>query len=290
MVSQRLIPLKEGKGRVAAVEVMLNSPLIADLIFKGEVHEIKEIMKKSRELGMQTFDQALFDLYEAGKISYEDALRNADSLNDLRLAIKLQLQGSEEPRHHQRHRAPQHRLIRTSPHANGETTGRSTARSDRAGCSAHPARDRTMFSLETHVSDITHVIQLAVAPVFLLTAVGTMLAVLTNRLSRVVDRSRVVENQLTALDGESLALTHQELQVLARRIRLIYAAIALAVVCAIFVCLLIAAAFLGAFVSVDLSRLLGALFVLAMLALVAALTVFLREIFLAVTSASRAIR
>jgi len=89
LVSQRLIPLKEGKGRVAAVEVMLNSPLIADLIFKGEVHEIKEIMKKSRELGMQTFDQALFDLYEEGKISYEDALRNADSVNDLRLNIKL---------------------------------------------------------------------------------------------------------------------------------------------------------------------------------------------------------
>ncbi|MGE5621825.1 MAG: PilT/PilU family type 4a pilus ATPase [Bacillota bacterium] len=89
MISQRLIPLKDTKGRCAAVEVMLNSPLISDLIFKGEVHEIKEIMKKSRELGMQTFDQALFDLYEAGKISYEDALRNADSVNDLRLAIKL---------------------------------------------------------------------------------------------------------------------------------------------------------------------------------------------------------
>jgi twitching motility protein PilU len=89
LVSQRLIPLKEGKGRAAAIEVMLNSPLIADLIFKGEVHEIKEIMKKSRELGMQTFDQALFDLYEDGKISYEDALRNADSVNDLRLNIKL---------------------------------------------------------------------------------------------------------------------------------------------------------------------------------------------------------
>ena len=69
MISQRLIPLKEGKGRAAAVEIMLNSPLIADLIFKGEVHEIKEIMKKSRELGMQTFDQALFDLYEAGQAS-----------------------------------------------------------------------------------------------------------------------------------------------------------------------------------------------------------------------------
>ncbi|RJG15767.1 PilT/PilU family type 4a pilus ATPase [Massilia cavernae] len=90
LVSQRLIPRKESKGRVVAVEVMLNSPLISDLIFKGEVHEIKEIMKKSRELGMQTFDQALFDLHEADKISYEDALRNADSVNDLRLTIKLQ--------------------------------------------------------------------------------------------------------------------------------------------------------------------------------------------------------
>ena len=88
-VSQRLIPMKDGKGRAAAFEIMLNSPLISDLIFKGEVHEIKEIMKKSRELGMQTFDQSLFDLYEAGKISYEDALRNADSVNDLRLTIKL---------------------------------------------------------------------------------------------------------------------------------------------------------------------------------------------------------
>jgi twitching motility protein PilU len=89
MVSQRLIPLKDTKGRIPAVEIMLNSPLIADLIFKGDVHEIKEIMKRSRELGMQTFDQALFDLFEADKISYEDALRNADSVNDLRLAIKL---------------------------------------------------------------------------------------------------------------------------------------------------------------------------------------------------------
>jgi len=89
VISQRLIPNKEGKGRVAAVEVMLNSPLISDLIFKGEVHEIKEIMKKSRELGMQTFDQALFDLFEAGRISYEDALRFADSTNEVRLNIKL---------------------------------------------------------------------------------------------------------------------------------------------------------------------------------------------------------
>ena len=89
LISQRLIPKKEDKGRVVAMEIMLNSPLISDLIFKGEVHEIKEIMKKSRELGMQTFDQALFDLYELDKISYEDALRNADSVNDLRLNIKL---------------------------------------------------------------------------------------------------------------------------------------------------------------------------------------------------------
>ena len=89
IVSQRLIPKKLAKGRVAAVEVMLNSPLISDLVFKGEVHGIKEIMKRSREQGMQTFDQALFDLYENGAITYEDALRNADSVNDLRLMIKL---------------------------------------------------------------------------------------------------------------------------------------------------------------------------------------------------------
>ena len=95
-VSQRLIPKKEGKGRVAAIEILLNSPLIQDLIFKGEVHEIKEVMKRSREIGMQTFDQALFDLYEGDFISYEDALRNADSLNDLRLKIKLEGKNSKE--------------------------------------------------------------------------------------------------------------------------------------------------------------------------------------------------
>ncbi|MBC9073471.1 PilT/PilU family type 4a pilus ATPase [Thauera sp. CAU 1555] len=89
MISQRLLPMKGRKGRVPAVEILLNSPLIADLIFKGEVPGIKEVMKRSRELGMQTFDQSLFDLYEEDKISYEDALRNADSINDLRLQIKL---------------------------------------------------------------------------------------------------------------------------------------------------------------------------------------------------------
>ena len=96
MVSQRLVAKQDGKGRAAAVEIMINTPLISDLIFKGEVSEIKEIMKKSRNLGMQTFDQSLFDLYEANVISYEDALRNADSLNDLRLQIKLHGKDSKD--------------------------------------------------------------------------------------------------------------------------------------------------------------------------------------------------
>jgi twitching motility protein PilU len=96
LIAQRLIPLKEGKGRAAAVEIMLNSPLIQDFIFKGQVTEIKAVMKASRELGMQTFDQHLFDLYEEGKISYEDGLRNADSVNDLRLMIKLNSKASKD--------------------------------------------------------------------------------------------------------------------------------------------------------------------------------------------------
>ena len=94
LISQRLIPNISGNGRVAAVEIMLNSPLMSDLIFKGNVHDIKELIAKSNEQGMQTFDQALFDLYEAGQIKYEDALRNADSVNDLRLRIKLEGKGS----------------------------------------------------------------------------------------------------------------------------------------------------------------------------------------------------
>jgi len=89
MVSQRLIVKPDGKGRTAVVEVLINSPLIADLIFKGEEAEIKEVMKKSTNIGMQTFDQALFNAYENDEITYEDALRNADSVNDLRLQIKL---------------------------------------------------------------------------------------------------------------------------------------------------------------------------------------------------------
>ncbi|KAA6182028.1 PilT/PilU family type 4a pilus ATPase [Thiohalocapsa marina] len=89
VVSQRLLP-KIGGGRIAAVEIMINSPLIQDLIFKGKVHDIKGVMQRSKEAGMQTFDMALFDLYEAGLISYEDALRGADSMNELRLKIKLE--------------------------------------------------------------------------------------------------------------------------------------------------------------------------------------------------------
>jgi len=89
MISQRLLPRKGQKGRVPAVEIMIGTPLVADLIFKGEIHALKEVIKKSREQGMVSFDQALFDLHESGKISYEDALKNADSLNDLRLMIKL---------------------------------------------------------------------------------------------------------------------------------------------------------------------------------------------------------
>ena len=90
MISQRLIPREGGKGRIAAMEIMLQSPLISDLIFKGEVTRIKEIMAKSTRIGMQTFDQDLFSLYERGQISYEEAMRNADSKNELRLRIKLE--------------------------------------------------------------------------------------------------------------------------------------------------------------------------------------------------------
>ena len=90
MISQRLIPRESGSGRIAAMEIMLNSPLIQDLIFKGEVAQIKEVMSRSNRLGMKTFDQALYELYEGGHISYEDALRNADSKNELRLKIKLE--------------------------------------------------------------------------------------------------------------------------------------------------------------------------------------------------------
>ncbi|WP_163370310.1 PilT/PilU family type 4a pilus ATPase [Endozoicomonas acroporae] len=92
IVAQQLVPSLDGTGRLPAIEVLLNTPLAQDMIRKGDVHALKELMKKSRELGMQTFDQALFDLYNLGEVSYEDAIRHADSANDLRLMIKL---GSE---------------------------------------------------------------------------------------------------------------------------------------------------------------------------------------------------
>ncbi|MCK6370991.1 MAG: Flp pilus assembly complex ATPase component TadA, partial [Gammaproteobacteria bacterium] len=97
MISQRLIPRETGTGRIAATEIMLHSPLIADLIFKGEVARIKEIMAKSTRLGMQTFDQDLFALYERGAISYEEAMRNADSKNELRLRVKLESKRNKKP-------------------------------------------------------------------------------------------------------------------------------------------------------------------------------------------------
>lgn len=97
VVAQRLIPRKDGVGRCVAVEVLINSPLIGDLIEKGDVAEIKDVMKRSRELGMQTFDQAIYDLYKAGEITYEDAVKNADSENEVRLMIKLGAEAGDFP-------------------------------------------------------------------------------------------------------------------------------------------------------------------------------------------------
>ena len=99
MISQRLIPREAGTGRIAAMEIMLHSPLIADLIFKGEVAAIKEVMARSNRLGMKTFDQALYELYEAHQISYEDGIRNADSKNELRLRIKLESRREDKLNH-----------------------------------------------------------------------------------------------------------------------------------------------------------------------------------------------
>jgi twitching motility protein PilU len=97
LISQRLVPREGGVGRIAAMEIMLNSPLIQDLIFRGEVAKIKEVMSRSTRLGMKTFDQALFELYEQGHISYEDALRNSDSKNELRLRVKLESKRDNKP-------------------------------------------------------------------------------------------------------------------------------------------------------------------------------------------------
>jgi hypothetical protein len=146
-----------------------------------------------------------------------------------------------------------------------------------------------MFSASTF-NDIPHVIQLAVAPVFLLTAICTLLMVLTNRLARSVDRRRVLANHLVDTDALLAGLARDELAEVERRIGLIYTAIALAVLAAIFVCLLIAMAFVDSLLSADLARSVAAMFVLAMLALIGALGIFLREIFVAVHSARSPIR
>lgn len=135
-----------------------------------------------------------------------------------------------------------------------------------------------------HVPEIAGVIQLAVAPVFLLTAIGTVIAALNIRLGRAVDRRRDLEAKMPSLPGGEIPSAREELDIIARRIRFVYLAILCAVVSALFVCLLIAFAFMGAFVRTDLSTTIGAMFVFAMLALVACLLLFLREIFLAVST------
>lgn len=140
------------------------------------------------------------------------------------------------------------------------------------------------MGIDPHVPEIFTVIQLAVAPVFLLTAIGTVLAALNVRLGRAVDRRRHLESQLPAMPPEEQPSARQELAVIARRIRFVYFAITAAVISGLFVCLLIAGAFIGAFVQVRLSYTIGAMFVLAMLALIASLLLFLREIFLAVSA------
>jgi Protein of unknown function (DUF2721) len=140
------------------------------------------------------------------------------------------------------------------------------------------------MAVETQIYDITRVIQLAVAPVFMLTAIGTIIAALSVRLGRAVDRRRVLEAGLGQLTGESAQSARDELAQIARRVRTVYFAILCAVLSALFVCLLIAAALVGAFVSVNLSSTIGALFVLAVLALIGCLLLFLREIFFAVTA------
>ena len=136
-----------------------------------------------------------------------------------------------------------------------------------------------------HVTDISRIIQLAVAPVFLLTAIGTILSALNNRLGRIVDRRRVLEDRVRKAPaaGEQTAQEDvSELELLARRISLIYHAIVLAIVCALFICMLVASIFLGVFVAVDLARLVGTLFILAMFALIGSLWMLLREVFIAV--------
>ena len=143
--------------------------------------------------------------------------------------------------------------------------------------------------MESHLGDISRVIQLAIAPVFLLTAVATLITALNNRLGRIVDRRRVVYDRIPHLADVPLDAARHELRLLSRRIRFIYFAILCAVSAALLVCVVIAGAFLGALLSVDLARLVAVLFVLAMVALIVSLAMFLREIFLAVTQGTHKI-
>lgn len=140
------------------------------------------------------------------------------------------------------------------------------------------------MALETHVPEIAGVIQLAVAPVFMLTAVGAILAALNLRLGRAVDRRRSLERHLPRMAQAERASAEEELATIARRIRFVYLSILFAVVSGLFICLLIVGAFMGAFVRADLSYTIGAMFIFAMLALIACLLLFLREIFLAVST------
>ncbi|MEO8164621.1 MAG: DUF2721 domain-containing protein [Betaproteobacteria bacterium] len=136
-----------------------------------------------------------------------------------------------------------------------------------------------------HVTDITRIIQLAVAPVFLLTAIGTILSALNNRLGRIVDRRRVIEERIlqpSAEDKPPRQADVDELELLERRISLIYHAIVLAIVCALLICMLVATAFLGVFITLDIAQLIGTLFILAMFSLIGSLWMLLREVFLAV--------
>ena len=154
--------------------------------------------------------------------------------------------------------------------------------------------------METHITDITHVIQLAVAPVFLLTAIGTLITALNNRLGRVIDRRRVLQERLPGekaqpapkpaahSSDDAIVEMRAELHRLARRARLIYFSILAAVTAALLVCLVVASAFLGALLTVELARLVAVLFILAMGALIVCLGLFLREVFLAV--ADRALK
>ena len=137
--------------------------------------------------------------------------------------------------------------------------------------------------METHIADITRVIQLAVAPVFLLTAIGTLITALNNRLGRAVDRRRVVQERLQQASPEDAAEARTELARLSQRARLIYFAILAAVTAALLVCLVVAGAFIGALLAVELSKMVAVLFILAMCALIVSLSLFLREIFLAVS-------